>query len=201
MRRTHRPVAVATVAAAMLAVTACSNAQPSTRPTSSGPPPGSAGTNAGEVVVAAKFGADDAATNYDKALVPNGARMLVGEYIYDGSTTVVLNVRGLVPNRPYGAHAHAMPCGPKGDDAGPHFQHNADPVKPSVNPAFANARNEIWLDFTTDGQGNATVATTVPWVFSAKRPGSVVIHATATQTGPGVAGMAGARLACLSVGF
>jgi Cu-Zn family superoxide dismutase len=151
--------------------------------------------------VGAAFGKDDAATSYDKTLVPEGAKVVVAEYVYDGSTTVTLNVRGLVPNRAYGAHAHAMPCGPKGDDAGPHFQHQPDPVTPSVDPRYANPQNEIWLDFKTDAQGNATTATTVPWVFSDRRAASVIIHAEPTQTEPGKAGTAGARLACLSFSF
>lgn len=149
----------------------------------------------------ATFGKDDAATSYDKALVPDGAKVVVAEYAYDGSTSVTLNVRGLMPNRVYGAHAHAMPCGPKGDDAGPHFQHRPDPVRPSVDPNYANPQNEIWLDFKTDEHGNATTATTVPWVFGNDRAASVVVHAEATQTAPGKAGTAGARLACVSVGF
>jgi len=106
-----------------------------------------------------------------------------------------------VPNRTFGAHAHAMRCGPTGEAAGPHFQNMADPVKPSVNPQFANPSNEIWLDFTTDAHGNATATSTVPWTFGNPRASSVVIHADRTQTVPGKAGTAGARLACVSVGF
>lgn len=200
MRFPRRLAIVGATGALLLA--GCASEQPSSQPTqpSPGPEHSSAG-NPGQTAVGATFGKDDAATSYDKALVPEGAKVVVAEYIYDGSTTVTLNVRGLVPNRVYGAHAHAMPCGPKGDDAGPHFQHRPDPVTPSVDPNYANPRNEIWLDFTTDAQGNATTATTVPWVFSNERAASVVIHAEATQTAPGKAGTAGARVACLSVGF
>jgi Cu-Zn family superoxide dismutase len=151
--------------------------------------------------VTATFGQDDAADNYDKALVPDGAKVFVAENVHDGLTTVVLDVRGLVPNHAYGAHAHAKPCGAKPEDAGAHYQHNADPVKPSVNPAFANPMNEIWLDFTTDAKGNATKASTVDWAFGAAPAGSVVIHAEPTKTAPGQAGMAGARAACVSIAF
>jgi superoxide dismutase, Cu-Zn family len=70
-----------------------------------------------------------------------------------------------------------------------------------VDPRYANPQNEIWLDFKTDAQGNATTATTVPWVFSDRRAASVIIHAEPTQTEPGKAGTAGARLACLSFSF
>jgi superoxide dismutase, Cu-Zn family len=190
-------------AVGILLAAGCASQQPSAQqvqPPGHGPEHAESG-NPGQTAVGATFGKDDAAVNYDKGLVPNGAKMVVAEYIYDGATTVTLNVRGLMPSRTYGAHAHLMPCGPKGDDAGAHFQHQPDPVKPSVDPNYANPSNEIWLDFTTDAQGNATTATTVPWVFSTARAGSVVIHAEATQTAPGKAGTAGARLACLSVGF
>jgi Cu-Zn family superoxide dismutase len=152
-------------------------------------------------VVTATFPQQGTADNYDKALAPDGAEALVAENVFDGSTTVTLSVRHLLPNRAYGAHAHAKPCGASGDDAGPHFQHTTDPVKPSVNPAFANSTNEIWLDFTTDAAGTASVARTVPWVFTDAHAASVVIHAQPTQTAAGKAGTAGARIACLSVSF
>ncbi len=126
---------------------------------------------------------------------------MVVENTFDGATTVTLSVRGLLPNRAYGAHAHAKPCGPGGDDSGAHFQHMPDPKKPSVDPAFANPDNEIWLDFTTDAHGDATTANTVPWMFTDARAGSVVIHADPTQTAPGKAGTAGARAGCVSVAF
>jgi len=189
----------------LLTATACANT-PATPPSSSPPsssaaPVNGSNSDAEHAVVTATFAEDDAATNYNKALVPDGAKALVAEYVFDGATTVTLNVRGLVPNRAYGAHAHALPCGPTGDAAGPHFQHVPDPVKPSVDPAYANPANEIWLDFKTDSQGNATAASTVPWEFQNTRAGSVVIHADPTQTAAGKAGTAGARIACVSVGF
>jgi len=192
-------------ASLLLTATACANtpaAPPSSSPPSSSPA-SAAGSNsdADETVVTATFAQDDAATNYNKTLVPDGAKALVAEYVFDGATTVTLNVRGLVPNRAYGAHAHALPCGPTGDAAGPHFQHVPDPVKPSVDPEYANPENEIWLDFKTDGQGNATTASTVPWKFQDTKAGSVVIHADPTQTAAGKAGTAGARIGCVSVGF
>jgi superoxide dismutase, Cu-Zn family len=204
MRSLHRYVIAVGVASLLVIATACS--KPADTPTGTAapasPPSSDADTsNAKQIVVTAVFAQDDAATNYNKTLVPDGAKVLVAENVYDGATTVTLNVRGLVPNRAYGAHAHAMPCGPTGDAAGPHFQHTPDPVKPSVDPAFANPSNEIWLDFKTDAQGNATTANTVPWVFTNVKAASVVIHADPTQTAPGKAGTAGARVGCVSVGF
>ncbi len=185
------------------AAAGCADSAPGQGGTAAPPPsaPAEAPAADGNVDVSVTFGQDDAALNYDKQLVPDGAKLFVASYEHDGLTTVVLNVRGLVPNRAYGSHAHTKPCGAKPDDAGPHFQHTADPVKPSVDPKFANADNEIWLDFTTDAKGDATRATTVDWTFDETRAGSVVVHVDPTRTAPGQAGVAGARAACVSVGF
>ncbi|MGH3615153.1 MAG: superoxide dismutase family protein [Pseudonocardia sp.] len=142
------------------------------------------------------------AVTYDQALVPVGARAgvtLVGDA---GSTTVMLDVSGLRPDRQYGSHVHTMPCGADGMAAGPHFQHEQDPVSPSVDPAFSNAGNEIWLDFETDAAGASTVTSTVPWTFTDdRRAKSVVIHTMRTSTEPGKAGTAGDRIACVTVDF
>lgn len=143
---------------------------------------------------------DDGLT-YDPALVPAGAGITVVEVARDGGTRLRLSLTGLLPGRTYGAHVHTRPCGAAPDDAGPHYQDVRDPVQPSVDPAYANAENEVWLDFTTDHRGKAHTTTRQDWRF---RPGgarSVVVHEHATTTHPGEAGMAGARLACLSVPF
>jgi Cu-Zn family superoxide dismutase len=137
---------------------------------------------------------------YRADLAPPGARATVVAFPSAG-TTVVLSVRGLLPDRHYGAHAHVAPCGPTGADAGPHHQHVVDPVRPSTDPAYANPANELWLDFGTDARGAALVSTTVDWRFGARRAHSVVVHETHTHTEPGAAGTAGARLACLTVPF
>jgi superoxide dismutase, Cu-Zn family len=148
------------------------------------------------------FGPGVEAVTYNPKLVPVGSQATVLSTARpDGRTSVMLTVRGLVPNRAYGAHVHQKHCGPKGDDAGPHFQHVADPVQPSVNPAYANPRNEIWLDFTTDKDGNASATSTVAWRFSRTLPGSVILHSEHTHTEPGRAGTAGDRLACVNVDF
>lgn len=195
MARYRKCLFVTGLAGLLLAVTACANAAPP----AAAPVPGPAKPPPGHTVASGTFATDSFAYNYDKRLVPDGAKMLVAENVFDGATTVTLAVRGLMPGHAYGAHAHSMPCGAVGDDAGPHFQHMADPVKPSVDPAFANATNEVWLDFATDANGDATVARTVPWVVpNTHGPASVVIHAQPTQTAPG---KAGARAACMSVSF
>jgi superoxide dismutase, Cu-Zn family len=139
---------------------------------------------------------------YDSTLVPVGATAAVTAGEAGTSTNVTLEVTGLQPNRQYGAHAHTKPCGGDGKDAGPHFQFTPDPVTPSVDPAYANNVNEIWLDFTTDAAGAGRATATVPWVFPAdRRAASVIIHAMSTSTEPGKAGGAGNRAACITVGF
>jgi superoxide dismutase, Cu-Zn family len=139
---------------------------------------------------------------YDSTLIPVGATASVTAGEAGTSTNVTLEVTGLQPNRRYGAHAHTKPCGGDGKDAGPHFQFTPDPVTPSVDPAYANNVNEIWLDFTTDAAGAGRATSTVPWVFPAdRRAASVIIHAMSTATEPGKAGGAGNRAACLTVGF
>ncbi len=142
------------------------------------------------------------AITYDTALVPVGASATVTSTSGGGATKVTLEVSGLAPERQYGAHAHTKACGPTPPDAGPHFQHQKDPVAPSVDPAYANPQNEIWLDFRTDAQGNGTATSTVSWdVTDAAHPQSVVVHAHATATEPGKAGTAGDRAGCVTVNF
>jgi Cu-Zn family superoxide dismutase len=93
-------------------------------------------------------------------------------------------VQALLPKHEYGAHVHANACGATADAAGPHYQHIQDPVSPSVDPAYANPRNEIWLDFTSDKRGNGFALTNVDWTFGARHPKSVVIHEMHTHTDP-----------------
>jgi Cu-Zn family superoxide dismutase len=149
-------------------------------------------------VVTAKGGL----TTYKPELVPANARAHVfGLTSETFGTSTALVVAGLLPDREYGAHAHAKPCGATGDAAGPHYQNLEDPVKPSVDPAYANSRNEIWLDFTTDASGHAFALSKVDWTFGERRAHSIVIHEMHTHTEPGHAGTAGPRLACLNVDF
>lgn len=136
--------------------------------------------------------------------VPTGAKARV-QAVYDsaGDSVVTLHVWGLRPNTEYGAHAHVNSCGPNGPDAGGHFQQVPAPAPASVSdPAYANPVNEIWLDFETDESGNAAAQTRQPWQFTPdRRAKSVIIHVEHTHTGQTDSGVAGARLACLSVGF
>jgi Cu-Zn family superoxide dismutase len=180
----------------VLALSGCGGAIAST------PVPTPSPTPSKNVQVGATFGTDGTAITYDPELVPVGSRGAVSSDTGDTGTTVMLAVRGLQPERRYGAHAHTEPCGATGDLAGPHFQNEVDPVQPSVDPAFANPENEIWLDLTTDESGAGSATATVAWGFERdRRAQSVIIHAMPTATDPGTAGTAGARAACISVEF
>ncbi|MEU3642567.1 superoxide dismutase family protein [Lentzea sp. NPDC034063] len=138
---------------------------------------------------------------YDVARIPLGAKLSTGSSIANGQTTVELKVSGLLPNTKYGSHVHTKPCGAKPADSGPHYQNEKDPVSPSVDPKYANAQNEIWLDFTTDAQGAATGTATVGWEFRKGEANAVIVHATHSSTEHGKAGTAGDRLACLTAAF
>jgi Cu-Zn family superoxide dismutase len=108
----------------------------------------------------------------------------------DGVTRVRLMVRGLPAERTFGAHVHTAPCGADPLASGGHYQHSQDASVPLAD-------REVWLDVTTDAQGNATTETTVPWSFAPGTAGSVVIHAAPTNTD----GSAGPRLVCTTVPF
>ncbi len=144
------------------------------------------------------------AITFNPALAPVGARMQVSMIPSGESTTAELTVSGLQPNRGYAVHAHVNACGGVPGGEGPHYQNRIDPaatnVKPSTNPEYANPTNEIWLDVRTDSSGSGTSRTTVPFLFTDRGPGSVVIHdAMQTATGPGEAGKSGDRVACLTL--
>ncbi|MDF3313405.1 superoxide dismutase family protein [Rhodococcus sp. T2V] len=148
---------------------------------------------------------EDNAFTYDEAAVPVGSAVTVDSEDENGSTTVTFNATRLAPNRDFGVHVHTRRCGPAPADSGPHYQNNVDPAAtpeaPSTDPAYANPQNEIWLDVTTDQNGAAQASTTVAWEFRADEAKSVVLHAQRTMTGPGQAGMAGDRLACIDEDF
>jgi superoxide dismutase, Cu-Zn family len=147
------------------------------------------------------YGPKVRAVTHDPKLVPVGAHVFASSLPRHGRTTVVLAVHGLIPNREYGAHAHQKTCGPAPADSGSHYQNVVDPVQPSVDPAYANPENEVWLDFTTDEDGDAYAVSEVDWQWTDRHARSIVIHAEHTMTDPGHAGMAGARLACLNIGL
>lgn len=142
------------------------------------------------------------AVTYNADLVPVAGRVQVKEELRrDGGTRVELRLRDLVANRAYGAHVHTKPCGKLPADAGPHYQDEADPKQPSVDPAYANPENEVWLDVRTNEDGSARSVAVVDWRFRDGGARSVVLHEAATSTHEGHAGTAGARLACVNVPF
>jgi Cu-Zn family superoxide dismutase len=144
------------------------------------------------------------AITYHPEVVPPGAsaRLTITNLPY--GTDIRLTASNLLPDRPYGAHLHTAPCTADPAAAGPHYQHHHDPAAassaPSTNPHYANPRNEVWLDFTTDATGMGSAVSTHGWDFDpAAPPRSLVIHAGRTQTAPGTAGTAGPRAACLTL--
>lgn len=142
------------------------------------------------------------AVTYSTALVPVAGRVQVKEELRrDGGTRIELRLRDLAADRTYGAHVHTKPCGKLPADAGPHYQNEPDPKQPSVDPAYANPENEVWLDVRTNGDGSARSIAVVDWRFREGGARSVVLHEAATSTHDGHAGTAGARLACVNVPF
>jgi len=135
---------------------------------------------------------------YDTELVPPGTKVALLSVSKGGRTTTLLAVRGLVPDRSYGAHLHVNACTVDPAAAGPHYQQVPDPVQPSTDPDYANPDNEVWLDFPTGDTGNGAVLAQNPWTYR-QAPKSVVIHANATSHGEGTAGQAGPRVACLTL--
>jgi superoxide dismutase, Cu-Zn family len=205
--RTRWLSGVPVVAAAVLVAGCGSGPRPAEPAPAPAAPTAGTGARAGgaEGVLAPPEQGGNAVT-YDPALAPQGAEMSVDVSAAGGGTQVRLEVEGLLPDRGYAAHAHTGACGPTGDAAGPHFQDRVDPAagpgKPSTDPAYANPRNEIWLDLRTDAEGDGEAVAEVPFAFADRAPASVVLHeAEATATEPGRAGGAGARLACLTVPF
>lgn len=166
--------------------------------------PASGAQEAGITVSSGAFGSygpGSTAVTYNPELVPFDAKASVLGVTTTQATVITFVVNGLLPGRAYGAHVHTNACGASPVDAGPHYQNLPDPHQPSVDPRYANNRNEIWLDFTTDSHGNGLALTTVDWGFAERRAGSLMIHEHHTHTGDGDAGTAGARLACLNASF
>ncbi|WP_338146499.1 superoxide dismutase family protein [Streptomyces boncukensis] len=144
--------------------------------------------------------ARSAALTYDRR-VPVGARVQVGQDVRGTGMRVEIAVQDAARHYTYGVHVHARPCGAEPDDSGPHYQHRKDPKQPSTDPRYANPRNEVWLDFTTDRHGSGSAVSRQKWTFRAGEARSVVLHEHVTSGRKGRAGQAGERLACVSVPF
>jgi len=196
-------LAAAAGAAILLALAGCgekptgSGQQSAVNPSS----PMNTGTYAEGQPVSSKFNEfeDATAITYHQPEVPKGANVETLVKPEGNGTMVSLKVEGLEPNHEFGAHVHVNVCGKAPDAAGPHYQNKKDPVQPSVDPAYANPKNEVWLDFKTDQDGNGQAQSTVDWQFREGEGRSIVIHAMPTMTGKGKAGTAGERLACINI--
>lgn len=142
---------------------------------------------------------DGEAITYSSRQVPVGTRArIISAPLPGNAHKVVLTLRGLRPNRDYGAHVHVNRCGRTGGQAGPHFQQVEAPEGVSGDPRYANPRNEVWLDFHTDARGNAMTTASGDWNLGPRRAESIVLHEHRTRTEPGRAGKAGDRLACMN---
>ncbi|MFI5894767.1 superoxide dismutase [Actinoplanes sp. NPDC051513] len=144
------------------------------------------------------------AVTYNPAVVPPGAAAELTITKTGYGSEVRLTAGGLIPHRMYGAHLHTKPCTAVPEEAGPHYQNHKDPAatptSPSANPIYANAQNEIWLDFTASAAGDASSSVSHGWNFDPQSPPrSLVLHETHTMTASGEAGKAGAREACLTL--
>ncbi|MFC8126464.1 superoxide dismutase family protein [Streptomyces sp. NPDC057302] len=133
------------------------------------------------------------AITYDTKLVPAGSSIEVEQRGGPGDMAVTVRVKGMKPGHAYGVHVHQKPCGADPAAAGGHYQHHVDPEQPSENPAYVNARNEVWLDFTAGGDGSGEASARHGWEFRTGGAGSVVLHREQ--------GGAGDRLACFTVPF
>jgi Cu-Zn family superoxide dismutase len=140
------------------------------------------------------------AITYDPSVVPAGSMAELTLDRRPDGLAVRLAVTGMVPRRAYGAHLHTSICTAVPAQAGPHYQHVQDPAKTGGDPRYANVQNEVWLDFTADGQGAAVVAVKKLWTLDPGRlPRSLVLHSEPTPTRGGMAGPPAPRAACLSL--
>jgi Cu-Zn family superoxide dismutase len=109
---------------------------------------------------------------------------------------VKLTVSGLPASRPFGSHLHKLAC--TDTKAGGHYQNMPFPADGSAtDPMYANDMNEVWLDFVTDANGAATVEAIVNFIPRAGEAKAIMIHDMKTMSG----GVAGAKLACISMPF
>lgn len=129
--------------------------------------------------------------------VTDGAYARVTAVNHNGRTTVVLRIKGLdraQAGGTLGAHVHERACVTgDGPAAGPHYNTTTGQTPPEISPL-----TEVWLDFTVTAGGTATAVANVPFGIPAGAARSVVVHQQSTDPQNGVAGP---RLACLSVEF
>ncbi|CAM5372381.1 hypothetical protein GCM10010329_15360 [Streptomyces spiroverticillatus] len=126
------------------------------------------------------------AVSYDAQLVPAGGWIHVQQKVSGKETTVTVKVKGLKPNHAFGMHVHEKACGVDPKAAGMHYQHVKD-------PKLVNPDNEVWLDFTTDKDGNAEMSAHHTWGLPKGAANSVILHREQ--------GGAGERVGCFTVPF
>lgn len=113
----------------------------------------------------------------------------------DDQLRIELGVTGFPPTRKFGTHLHKLDC-LDATKAGPHYQNLPFPAgSTATDPAYANATNEAWLDFTTDAEGKGQTILTVDWLPRAGEAKAIIFH----DMPSGVGGVSGARLACLPI--
>lgn len=122
----------------------------------------------------------------------DGAQGRFYAFTVGGQTTAVLVLTGLSDSvgQTFGAHVHIGPC--VAGNGALALGHYRDPISAAPSPT-----TEVWLDFTVLPGGVAVSRTTVPFVIPEGAAQSVGIHAAPTDN----TGAAGARMACLPVGF
>jgi Cu-Zn family superoxide dismutase len=118
-------------------------------------------------------------------------------YDVGGKTKVVLQISGAPASASFASHVHKLGCADM--MAGGHYQNMpATSDAGPTDPAFGNAQNEIWLDFTTNAAGTATVEHTADFKVRAGEAKAIVVHMN-PMTGAG--GVSGPKLACLNIAF
>jgi hypothetical protein len=159
-------------------------------------------TDAAEIIASSE---DAALMIYDEPYAPDmagtpnpiarTATATAQAFEVDGKLRIELTVRGFPAGRTFGSHLHKLPC----DDpmkAGGHYQHMPFPTGGMASdPAYANATNEAWLDFTTDAAGRGERDLIVSWLPRRGEAQAIIIHHMATGAG----GVSGAKLACLPI--
>ncbi len=111
-------------------------------------------------------------------------------------TQFKLKLSGLKPDTQFGSHVHVASC--DDNQAGGHYQHNLRPdAAAAFDSEFANATNEVWLDFKSDAMGNATSDVTSNWKLVSSRAKAIIIHVMKTGDG----GVGGSKLACVNLKY
>lgn len=157
----------------------------------SGDPIASSG-NAALVIYADPYAPDRAGTPNP---IASSAAATAEAFDVGGKLHLMLSARGLPANRPFGAHLHKLACNDPAK-AGGHYQHVPLPAGGmATDPAYANAMNEAWLDFSSDSDGTGQAEVMSDWLPRHDEARAIIIHDMQTAAG----GVAGPKLACLPI--